>query len=602
MRILAEIVEFSGSILEALRSLVPLACVIVGLSACNSGNRAPREVWAPVDESVRKGAIAPPEVVSASGRRWILSTQGSETTRIAAGVLRNGGSLLDAAIAASFAISVERPHSTGIGGGGFLIHRDGKTGKISVFDFRERAPALAHPKMFLDARGEVIPGRSTVGGDAVAVPGLVRGLKTIHTELGRKSWNSLVMPAADLARRGFKIYPSLARAIVSEKEDLARFPDSRKIFLGPNGIPRKEGEILVQSDLSRTLRTIARDPESFYRGAIARKLVRSIRQHGGRVGAGDLRNYQVKQREPLVAEWRGYQMISMPPPSSGGLHVIQILKMLEGDDLVRSGFQQPVSLHLIASAMQQAFADRARYLGDPDFVPVPVEGLLAGPYLSKLRRDFGERARPAESVSAGIPGSNSEEHLETTHFSMMDSEGNAVVSTQTINDYFGSKVTAEGTGIVLNNEMDDFSAKVGSSNLFGATSSSEANQVEPFKTPLSSMSPTLVLKEGKPVLAVGAPGGTRIITAVAQTILNHLVYGLDLYQSVAAPRIHQQWRPDELLIENLPVDPSVLRGLSDRGWRIRRVPPQSNVMAVARTQDGFIGVSDPRDAGTSAGE
>ncbi len=575
--------------------------LIISVTGCTGRSPAP-ESFPEIDDSVRMIHFAAPSRVSATGKRWIISTQGSETTRIAAEVLRKGGHLIDAAIAASFAISVERPHSTGIGGGGFLIHRDGKTGKIRVFDFRERAPGRAHPGMFLDAKGEVVPERSTVGGDAVAVPGLVRGLKTIHGELGKVAWASLVRPAAELAEKGFSIYPALARAIVSERGDLSRFPDSRKIFLRPDGSPRVEGERLVQPDLGRTLRVLARDPEAFYRGRIADQIVASVGRHGGRVTGTDLLKYRVKKREPLIADWRGYQVVSMPPPSSGGIHVIQILKMLESDDLVHSGFWSAGSIHLIASAMQQAFADRARYLGDPDFVPVPSRELIEGRYLSSQRGKFLETARPSDSVQAGVPASASTEHFETTHFSMMDSDGNAVVSTQTINGYFGSKVTAEGTGIVLNNEMDDFSAKVGASNIFGATSSSEANRVDPFKTPLSSMSPTLVLKDGIPVLAVGAPGGTRIITAVAQTILYHLVYKMNLFNAIATTRIHQQWKPDELMIENFPVDSAVLRELSAKGWKLRRVPPQSNVMAVARTEDGFVGVSDPRDAGTSAGE
>ncbi len=592
---------FYGSTPKAMKFFL-LGFFLLMLAVGCTGKPAAPESWSPVDESVRKGVLSPPLRVSASGKRWILSTQGAETTRIAAGVLRKGGTLVDAAIAASFAISVERPHSTGIGGGGFLIHRNGKTGKVRVFDFRERAPAKAHPRMFLDDQGEVIPDRSTVGADAVAVPGLVRGLKAIHDELGSHSWASLVNPAAKLAERGFSIYPSLARAILSERKDLARYPDSKKIFLRQNGSPRVKGDRLVQKDLGRTLRVLARDPEQFYRGGIAARIVASVRRHGGRVSAADLLQYRVKNREPVIADWRGYQVISMPPPSSGGIHVVQILKMLESDSLSGAGFWNADSIHLIASAMQQAFADRARYLGDPDFVPVPVKGLIDGVYLAAQRSKFRNTARSADSVQAGAPAIAPAEHFETTHFSMMDSDGNVVVSTQTINGYFGSKVTVEGTGIVLNNEMDDFSAKVGASNLFGATSSSDANRVDPFKTPLSSMSPTLVLKDGIPVLAVGAPGGTRIITAVAQTILNHLVYGLDLYQAVAAPRIHQQWQPDELMIENLPVNPSVLQELHVRGWKIRRVPPQSNVMAVARTAEGFIGVSDPRDSGTSDGE
>jgi gamma-glutamyltranspeptidase/glutathione hydrolase len=601
MQIPGKIVEFFGCTLSRMRSSLALILMMPGMSACTGRSTVAVRPFTAVEETVRQGVLAPPEKVSARGKRWVIATQGAETTRIAAAVLRSGGNLVDAAIAASFAISVERPHSTGIGGGGFLIHREGKTGQVRVFDFRERAPALSDSQMFLDSRGEVVEGRSTTGALAVAVPGLVRGLREVHRQWGKKTWASLVLPAAGLAHRGFRIYPALARALAEELPELSLFPDSRRIFLKSDGSPLREGEWLRQKDLSTTLRVLARDPESFYRGTIARRIVDSLRRHGGKITTEDLRRYAVRERKPVEADWNGAHVISMPPPSSGGIHVIQILKMLESDPPSTLPFQSPRQLHLLASAMQQAFADRARFLGDPDFTRVPVERLLNPEICAEYRARFKDRARSSDEVFAGTtrPGMD---HLETTHFSMMDAEGNVVVSTQTINGYFGSKLVAEGTGIVLNNEMDDFSAKIGAANLFGATASSAANQVEPGKTPLSSMSPTIVLKDGSPVLALGAPGGTRIITAVVQAILNHLRYGLDLYSAIAAPRIHQQWKPDELLIENLPMEPATLHALAGLGWKLKRVPPQSNVMAVARTSEGLIGVSDPRDAGTAAGE
>jgi gamma-glutamyltranspeptidase/glutathione hydrolase len=586
-----------GSILKIL--------FILGLSGACAGKPAPElgvSALSLTDSNVRPVSMAAPEKVSATGKRWIISTQGSHTTSIAASVLKQGGNLIDAAIAASFAISVERPHSTGIGGGGFLIFHEAKTGRNYVYDFRERAPSGAKPDLFLDENGKVIPDLSVTGAMSVAVPGLVRGLKKVHADRGKLPWSQLLRPAKQLAEKGFEVYPALAHAIEEERGDLMRFKDSKRIFLHKSGLPLKEGETLIQRDLGRTLGLIAMDPEAFYSGKIAKQITKSIQLHQGIMGFKDLKSYSVKIRKAVEAEWKGFHIVSMPPPSSGGIHVIQILKMLEADGLTTAGFMSPEAIHLEASAMQQAFADRAMYLGDPDFTRVPVQGLIVSDYLKDLRAKFAlNRARKMQEVGPGRI-SVEKDHFETTHFSMMDQEGNVVVSTQTINGYFGSKLVAEGTGIVLNNEMDDFSAKIGAKNIFGATSSSLANQVEAGKTPLSSMSPTIVLKNGVPIMALGAPGGTRIITSVAQTILNYLVFHQDLYHSIAAPRIHQQWQPDELMIENQMVPIETQKTLSKLGWRIRRVPAQSNVMAVVREGETLIGVSDPRDAGTSQGE
>ena len=554
-----------------------------------------------IDPKVRAIPIASPDRVSATGKKWIVSTQGDASTQIAAGILRSGGNLVDAAVAASFAISVERPHSTGIGGGGFLLFHEAKSGKTYAFDFRERAPLHSDSKMFLDDQGEVIPNLSTTGAKSIAVPGLVRGLKSIHARFGKLSWAKVVEPAAELAHKGFRVYPALAHALDEEKVDLARFPSSRKIFLHEDGTPFLEGERLVQRDLSKTLKMIAKDPENFYRGTIAAKIISAVKHEGGILESEDLIRYGVKERDPVSADWRGYRIVSMPPPSSGGIHVIQILKMLERDDLKGLGFQEPESEHLIATSMQFAFADRAKFLGDPDFVKVPTKSLLSSHYLADRRNHFDrDRALRKDDVYPGKIDVE-KDHFETTHLSLMDQEGNAIVSTQTINGWFGSKIVAEDTGIMLNNEMDDFSAKVGASNLFGATSLSSANQIEPGKTPLSSMSPTLIFEGKQPVLALGAPGGTRIITSVAQTILNYLVFKKSLYESVAAFRIHQQWSPDELKIENQAVPESLLKSLSAKGWSIRRTPNESHIMAVAREGKVLRGVSDPRDAGTSAG-
>ncbi|MBU6154244.1 MAG: gamma-glutamyltransferase [Bdellovibrionales bacterium] len=580
------------------RHLGALFVFIFGVS-CGIARKTPE--LDPIDPKVREVPLESEAKVSATGRKWIVSTQGDATTQIAAKILKEGGNLMDAAVAASFAISVERPHSTGIGGGGFLLFHEAKTRKTFAFDFRERAPRRARSDMFLNEKGEVIPDLSVTGAKSIAVPGLVRGLKTVHSRFGKLPWGKVVEPAARLAERGFFVYPALSIALREERADLEKFPAAKKIFLHEDGSPLQEGERLIQRDLAATLRRIAKNPEDFYIGAVGKKIVDAIRSEQGILDELDLATYSTKERSPLSHRWKGYQVVSMPPPSSGGIHVIQILKMLENDPLPEWGYQSIEAEHRIATAMQFAFADRAKFLADPDFVKVPVHSLLSEGYLEGRRQQFDpERALRQKDVSAGLIDAE-KDHFETTHMSLMDREGNAIVTTQTINSWFGSKMVAEGTGVVLNNEMDDFSAKVGASNLFGATAVSDANRIEAGKTPLSSMSPTLIFKDGKPVLALGAPGGTRIITSVAQTILNYLVFGKSLYESVAAFRLHQQWSPDELKIENLEVPAETLRGLSRMGWKIKRTPNESNVMAVAREGDVLRGVSDPRDAGTSAG-
>ena len=387
---------------------------------------------------------------------------------------------------------------------------------------------------------------------------------------------------------------------MNERDDLVRYEESRKTFLTPDGNPKAIGDVIVQENLAKTLHVLEKDPEDFYTGELAHQMVKSVKKHGGILTLKDLRKYEVKERTAVEADWNGYHIVSMSPPSSGGIHIIQILKMLEHDPLEKDGFLTPKSENLIAQSMQQAFADRAKYLGDPEFVKVPSKELLTDAYLKDQRSKFKEMARKASEVHAGklLP----EEHHDTSHLSLMDSEGNAIVSTQSINGFFGSALIAEGTGIVLNNTMDDFSAQIGAKNIFGATSTSLANSVAPNKTPLSSMSPTLIFKDGKPVLALGAPGGTRIITSVAQTLLNYFIYHQDLYHSIAAPRIHEQWQPDELMVENQDLPANLLPALVAQGWKVKRVPAQSNVMAVAREGDELIGVADPRDIGTSQGE
>lgn len=537
----------------------------------------------------------------AVGRRFAIATQGKAATAAAKEILEEGGNLIDAAIAASFVISVERPQSTGLGGGGFLLYREARTGKIYAVDFRERAPKRATEKMYLNPKGEIIPGKSTEGILSVGVPGLVAGLIEVHQRFGKLPRERLLRPAIRLAENGFVVYPHLAEALASQEKVLRRFSSSSKIFLKKDG-PLKSGDLLIQKDLAETLRKIAREgSETFYRGAIAKDLLKTSSRYGGLLTREDLLSYRVQWREPVRGTYKGHEIVSMPPPSSGGSHVIEILNILENDSLKKSGFGSAEAIHLEASAMQQAFADRARFMGDPDFYPkIPLKGLLSKEYAAGIRAGIDPRkAKSADEVSAG--DAMKYESTETTNFSMMDSEGNAVVSTQTINGWMGSGLVAEGTGILLNNEMDDFSAKPGSSNLFGAIGG-VPNSIAPGKTPLSSMAPTFVLKDGRPLMGVGAPGGTRIITCVAQALLNYLDFQMPLYDSVAALRLHQQWKPDVLDLEKPGFSPETREGLERMGYHLKIGTIPCRVNAVAREGEVLRGVADPRDLGSAWAE
>lgn len=537
----------------------------------------------------------------AEGRRFAISTQGRAATPAAERILKSGGNVIDAALAASFAISVERPHSTGLAGGGFFLYFDAKTGRTYAVDFRERAPLKSKPEMFLDAKGEPVATRSQNGVLAVAVPGLVAGLLEIHKRFGSKPLKEILTPAIELAENGFPIYPSLDKAIRQKAALLRADPAARAIFLDSNGDPWPQGHLLVQKDLAKTLRLIAKKGrDGFYKGSVAGAITSYMKKNGGLIEARDLASFQVKWREPVRGSFRGYEIASMPPPSSGGVHVIQFLNMLENDNLKPMGPSSAEAMHLEASALQMAFADRARYLGDPDFIKVPVKSLISKPYAQKRRSEIiSGKARALKAVSPGDVAPY--ESTETTHFSIIDRDGNAVASTQTINGYMGASLVVPGTGLVLNNEMDDFSAKPGAANLFGAIGS-EANLVAPKKTPLSSMSPTLLMKDGRVELAVGAPGGTRIISCVAETILNWTEFKMPLDQAISTIRLHHQWSPDVLTIDPPGPSPATLSQLKEFGYRVEIEPVPCNVMAVAREGDVLKAASDPRDIGTSSAE
>jgi gamma-glutamyltranspeptidase / glutathione hydrolase len=565
-----------------------LLVLSLALSACAAAR--------PSTEAPPPAKVELPASHRAEGERFALASQGEATSAAGRLMLEKGGNVVDAFAAMSFAIGVERPHSTGIGGGGFLLLQLKGWPAPRAFDFRERAPGAASEDMYLDAYGKVIPRKSLEGALSAGTPGLVRGVLELHAKYGRLPRAEVMAPAIRLAAEGFPVYPELARALAMMAGVLGKYPSSAAIFLR-GAEPLREGELLVQKDLAKTLRAIAKGGErEFYEGRTARALVASQKKWNGLLTAGDLRGYRMKEREPVHAAFKGVEVYSMPPPSSGGVHVLQMLGMLAHDDVKSWGLLSPASVHTLSSAMELAFRDRAAHLGDPDFQKVPAKGLQNEAYLAAMRKRIPERhALDAADLPAGDPWPY--ESSETTHFTILDAEGNAVSTTQTINGYFGSGLVAEGTGILFNNEMDDFAAKVGASNLFGAIGG-QKNLVEPRKTPLSSMAPTIAVRDGQPVFATGSPNGTRIINCVFLSLINHFGYGLGLADSVATLRFHHQWQPAKLFVE--PGFPAgTVESLRKLGHEVEEKDIACRVEAALREGGRVEAVADPRGFGAA---
>lgn len=545
------------------------------------------------------------------GQKIAIASQGEASSRAGLEIARLGGNAVDVAAAVSFMISVERPQSTGIGGGGFMILYNPTSGLSSAIDFREMAPAGASENMFLDPKtGELIKAKSTEGIHAGAVPGLVAGVLEAFEKhgSGKVTRAQILAPAIKLAREGFKVYDHLAKAIAAQKEVLTLYPSSKKIFLKEDGSPLKEGDLLIQEDLARTLEEISKKGKSgFYSGNVAQKILSQQKKLGGLITAKDLKDYQVKWRKPVTGTFNGYEIVSMPPPSSGGTHVIQILNGVENEGLSQKGPLAVESIHRTASAMQRAFADRAEFMGDTDFAPkpVPLGGLLSKKYMKSRLSGFDlKKATPSDGV--GAPGVRfgdpfPYESSETTHFTVMDQSGFTVTSTQTINGWMGSGVVVDGAGFLINNEMDDFSTKAGSPNMFGAVGGKQ-NAVAPKKRPLSSMSPTLVLKDKKTFMALGSPSGTRIISCVALTLLNVLEYKMPLWDAVSALRYHHQWSPDEIRVEPPFFDTKTESALKNLGYKVNNSDLGCQVQAVMKVEDGLVSVSDRRGFGLATGE
>jgi gamma-glutamyltranspeptidase/glutathione hydrolase len=550
----------------------------------------------------RRGAYTPPAadaIHAVFAEHGMVVAQERIAARIGADVLRRGGNAVDAAVATGFAMAVTYPRAGNIGGGGFMVIHSAERHEDVAIDYRETAPAATTPEIFLGADGRPDPAKSRDSALGIGVPGTVAGL-TLALEKygsGKFSLAELLQPAIGLARDGFVIADDGADTLPGWYRRLARWPASAKIFSRADGTSLHEGDTLVQTDLAATLSAIsAQGPRGFYEGPVAEKLAKAVSDAGGIMTSDDLRSYQAVIRAPVRGSYRGYDVVSMPLPSSGGVVLLEMLNILEGFPIHDMKQGSAPALHVMIEAMKRAYADRARYLGDPAFVNAPIAILTAKDYATKQRAGIDlDHATASTDVFSPAPpreGSN------TTHYSVVDSKGNAVSNTYTLNFPYGVGLVAEGTGVLLNNELDDFTAAPGASNAFGLVGY-EANLPGPGKRPLSSMSPTIVLRDGKPVLVTGSPGGSRIISTVLQVIVDVLDYRMDVAAAVAAPRLHHQWLPDEVRIEHGFAD-DTLAGLKERGHRVIEPMGQTSANSIAVTDNGLLGAPDPRTRGAEA--
>ncbi len=511
-------------------------------------------------------------------------------------VLQAGGNAVDAAVAVGYALAVVDPCCGNIGGGGFMtVHL--ADGRETFINFRETAPMAATATMYLDAEGRQIDDLSRHGYRAAAVPGTVMGLDHAAAEYGRLPRAGLIAPAIALARDGFVLSRADTEILDARAERFGRDPGAAKIFLRPDGGHLEPGDRLVQSDLAATLELISqRGSEAFYKGSVAATVEKASRENGGILAASDFAAYTVTEAAPLTCTYRGYLLVSAPPPSSGGTTMCEILNILEGYDIATLGFRSAKSVQLMVEAMRRGYRDRNAYLGDPEFVANPVERLLSKDYAASLRAEIAHG-----DVEKGVGGGASREKSETTHYSVVDGEGNAVAVTYTINGYFGAGVVAPGTGFFLNNEMDDFTVKPGAANLYGLVQG-EANAIAPGKRPLSSMTPSLVEKDGKIIAVLGSPGGSRIITTVLETIMNIIDYGMAAQEAVDAPRLHHQSQPENVYFERSGLSPEVATQLTQMGYKLVEQRPWGAVELIEIADRRLRGASDSRlPAGAAAG-
>lgn len=526
-------------------------------------------------------------------QQGMVASVDAMATQVGVDILRQGGNAVDAAIAVGFALAVTHPQAGNLGGGGFMLLRTA-SGRTAAIDFREMAPARASRDMFLDKQGNADSKLSLTSHLASGTPGTVAGFALAAKKYGTLPLRTLLAPAIKLARDGIIVNDALADDLATYgKENLINHATSRAIFYKADGRPYQKGDRLVQKNLARSLQLIAQQgADAFYTGRIADEIAGEMAQHGGLIGKADLAAYRAVERKPVSGTYRGYEVFSMPPPSSGGIHIVQILNILENFDLAKWGFGSADAMQVMAEAEKYAYADRSEYLGDPDFVKVPQQALTSKAYARTLAQQIDvSKARPSSEIKPGKLAPY--ESNQTTHFSVVDKAGNAVAVTYTLNTYFGSGIVAGNSGILMNNEMDDFSAKPGTPNVYGLVGG-EANAIQPAKRPLSSMSPTIVAKEGKTWLVTGSPGGSRIITTVLQMVVNSIDFGMNVAEATNAPRFHHQWLPDQLRVEK-GFSPDTLRLLEAKGQHVKVLPAMGSTQSIMIGPDGMrYGASDPR--------
>ena len=522
----------------------------------------------------------------------MVASQEAIATKIGLDILKQGGNAIDAAVAVGYALAVTLPRAGNLGGGGFMLVYLADKKQVVAIDYREKAPAQASRDMYLDENGEVVPNLSTFHGLAIGTPGTVMGLEHARKTFGTMSREQLIAPSIKLAKEGIVVTADLSNSLNALKERLSKWPNTREIFYKQDGSNYQPGDILKQKDLAKTLSIISKEGEKgFYQGEIAKAIATSIQEANGVVSEKDLENYNVVEREAIQGTYRGYEVFSMPPPSSGGVHIVQILNMLENYDLAAMGHNSAQHIHTMVESMRRAYADRSLHLGDSDFVSVPVKTLTSKKYAKQLVATIDpNKATSSKDIQpdADLPY----ESDQTTHFSVVDKWGNAATNTYTLNYSYGSGIVAKGTGVLLNNEMDDFSSKPGHANGYGLIGG-EANSIAPGKRPLSSMSPTVILKDNALFMVTGTPGGSRIITTTLQVISNVIDYDMNIAEATSAPRIHHQWLPDYIRIES-GLSADTIKLLEEKGHQLKVQSTMGSTQTIMKSDVGLYGASDPR--------
>ncbi|MBW0281141.1 gamma-glutamyltransferase [Shewanella xiamenensis] len=531
-------------------------------------------------------------------KHGMVASQETLASRTGVEILKQGGNAVDAAVAVAFSLAVTLPRAGNIGGGGFMLVHLAKENKTIAIDYREKAPSKAKKDIFLDENGDAVTKLSREHGLAVGVPGTVMGMSLALEKYGTMTMAQVTAPAIKMAQEGISVSPDLAVSLAGLKRRMSQWPSTAAIFYKADGSDFQVDDILKQPELAHSLQLIAeKGTKGFYEGETAEKLVKAVQEAGGIMTLEDLKHYKAVEREPVRGQYRGYEVVSMPPPSSGGVHIIEMLNVLQQFPIDKFGHNTAQTIHVMAEIMKHAYADRSEYLGDPDFYKVPVKQLTDKDYAQKIASQIAlNKTTPSEEIKPGNLAPY--ESDQTTHFSVVDKWGNAVSNTYTLNFSYGSGLVAKGTGILLNNEMDDFSAKPGTPNGYGLVGG-DANAVEGNKRPLSSMSPTIVMKDGKPFLVTGSPGGSRIITTTLQIIMNVIDHGLNIAEASNAARVHHQWLPDELRVET-SLNRDTISLLEAKGHKVRVQSAMGSTQSIMVTDQGIFGATDPRHSGSEA--